>query len=250
MLGWIRQAVGVEAAPVAAPQKRVNPAIQRKLDASATSQESQEVRLQRMVRKQELDIGGLREEIDELNKEAVTLVKQSRDPTVPVNVRKQHEAEAKAKMTECAKKRVELETASKKLTNLKGQLAVMQTANANLEHALLIQQGADELESTVAAMEDLKVEDSVDRLKDAADEVHAHTAILTADMGLGGPSLDTVIIEDQVDEELAAMMREQHDAEMDALLGTMTTPVPAAVVAAPARGSQTGQTVLGEEKTL
>ena len=96
MLGWIRQAVGVEAAPVAAPQKRVNPAIQRKLDASATSQESQEVRLQRMVRKQELDIGGLREEIDELNQEALALVKQSAGPDVPLLVRKQHEAEAKA----------------------------------------------------------------------------------------------------------------------------------------------------------
>lgn len=248
-LGWIRQTLGVEAPP--APPKRVNPAIQRKLDAAASSEESQEVRLQRMVRKQEIEIGGLQEEIKELNEESVALVKKSRDPSVPVNIRNQCVADAKVKLTDCAKKRAEMDTLSKKLVNLKGQLSVMQTANANLEHALLLQQGADELESTVAAMGDLQVEDSVDRLQEAAAEVHHHNALFTSDMGLAGPGQDSVLIEDQVDEELAALMREQHDEQMDALLGTAGVVPDTVPVALPnPRDSQTGQTVLGEEKTL
>lgn len=249
MLGWVRQAIGVEAPPPSST-KRVNPAVQRKLEASAKSEESQEVRLQRMVRKQELEIGGLQEEIKELNDESVALVKQSRDPNVPINVRNQCVADAKAKLTECARKRAEIDQLSKKLVNLKGQLSVMQTANANLEHALLIQQGADELESTVAAMEELQVEDSVDRLKDAAEEVHQHSALLTSDMGLGGQ--DSAVIEFQVDEELDALMREQHDEQMDALLlGTAGLKVPAGTPPLVVQQQQqTGQTVLGEEKTI
>lgn len=225
-LGWIRQTLGVEAPPP--PPKRVNPAIQRKIEASANSDESQEVRLQRMVKKQELDIGGLQEEIRELNDDSVKLVQRSRDPKVPVVERNQCVAEAKAKLTECARKKAELETVSKKLTNLRGQLSVMQTANSNLEHALLVQQGADELESTVAAMDDLNVENAIDRLQDAASEVHHHTSLFTQDMGLSGH--DTVVLEDQVDEELAALMREQHDDQMDSLLSQLkvapTTPTP------------------------
>lgn len=250
MLGWVRQAIGVEAPPP--PPKRVNPAVQRKLEASAKSEESQEVRLQRMVRKQELDIGGLQEEIKELNDESVALVKQSRDPNVPINVRNQCVADAKVKLTECARKRAEIEQLSKKLVNLKGQLSVMQTANANLEHALLIQQGADELESTVAAMEELQVEDSVDRLKDAAEEVHQHSALLTSDMGLGGITQDSTVIEFQVDAELDALMREQHDEQMDALLlGTAGLKVPAGTPPLVVQQQQqTGQTVMGEEKTV
>jgi hypothetical protein len=244
-LGWIRQAIGVEKPPP--PPKRENPAIQRKLESFAKSEESQEVRLQRMVRKQELDMGGLHEEIDELNKEAKALVDKSKNPNVPVNVRNQCTADARAKLTECAKKRAELDTLSKKLVNLKGQLSIMQTANSNLEHALLIQQGADELESTVAAMEGLQVEDSVDRLKDAAAEVHQHSAVLTADMGLAGIAQDPLVIEEQVEAELAAMMQGEHDEQMDALLaGAAGLKVPSG----DARTSQTGQTVLGEEKAL
>jgi hypothetical protein len=200
-----------------------------------------------MVRKQELEMGGLQEETKELNEESVALVKQSRDPGVPVTLRNQCVASAKTKLTECAKKRAEMETLSKKLANLKGQLSVMQTANANLEHALLIQQGADELESTVAAMNGLEVEESVDRLKDAAAEVHEHSALFTQDMGLAGPGHDAVIIESQVDDELEALMREQHDEQMDTLLrtaGIVPTTVPET------RASQTGQTILGEEKTI
>lgn len=244
-LGWIRQSLGVEAPPP--PPKKVNPVIQKKLDSAAASDESQEVRLQRMVRAQELKLDGLQDEIKELNEEAAHLVKQSRDPALAVNMRSQCVAEAKIKLTECAKRKSEADMASKKLHNIRGQLAVMQTANSNLEHALLLQQGADELESTVVAMEDLKVEDSVDRLKDAAEEVHNHTSLLTADMGLAGHEVSSIMLDDQVDEELAALMREQHDAQLDALLAGTSVPTAVPAVSKP---SQTGQTVLGEEKTL
>ncbi|MEO6077233.1 MAG: hypothetical protein ABIP54_00415 [Candidatus Andersenbacteria bacterium] len=247
-LGWIRQTLGVEAPPPA--PKRVNPAIQRKLYSAAASEESQEVRLQRMVRKQEVEMGGLEEEIKELNDESAALVKKSRDPSVPVTIRNQCVANAKTKLTECAKKRAEMQGLSKKLVNLKGQLSVMQTANANLEHALLIQQGADELESTVVAMNGLEVEESVSRLQDAAAEVHEHNALLTEDMGLAGPGHDTVIIESQVDDELEALMREQHDEQMDALLGQLAMAAAPVVTVVIPNNNQTGQTVLGEEKTI
>jgi hypothetical protein len=57
-------------------------------------------------------------------------------------------------------------------------------------------------------------------------------------MGLSGH--DTVVLEDQVDEELAALMREQHDDQMDSLLSQLkVAPTTAATPLLPAQPDST-----------
>lgn len=247
MLTWMRYQLGVVPAPE--EKKKPSAAVERKLaaaNASADAGESQEVRLQRMVTAQQVKLEGVREEIAEYNAESVALVKRAQDPKTPPNVRAQCVADAKVILTKCAEKRQELDTAEKKLHNLRGQLSVLQTASSNLEHAILIQQGADELEATMAAMETLQIEDNVDRLRDAAATVQDHNALLTEDMGLSGNPMAGAAQEYLIDEELDALMRAQHDTELDALLGQIPqTPTPTAPQPSSAPGlvAQSGNVV-------
>lgn len=233
-LGWARYYAGAGPNPAAAPSNRTSrPSVvaQQKIAAAEASEESQEVRLQRLLGAQEVKLEALRDEISDLNAEAVTLVKQSQDPTVKPPQRNQLVADAKVALAKCAERRSELAAGEKKVHNLRGQLSVLQTANANMDHAILIRQGADELEGTMAAMEQLNVEDNVDRLRDAAAAVHEHSALLGEDMGLSGNPMAGVAQDYLVDEELEALMRAQHDDQMDALLGQMT-PAPSSGIGA------------------
>jgi len=231
-LTWARVQMGVVAPP--APQGPKRPAaVERKLAAAQSAEESgesQEVRLQILLHAQEVKLEALREEIKDLNLESVALVQQAQHPKTKPNERAVLVADAKTKLSICAERRAELAAGEKKMHNLRGQLSVLQTANANFDHAILIQQGANELEGTVAAMQELQVEDNVDRLRDAAAEVHNHSAILGEDMGLSGNPMAGAAQEYLVDEELEALMRAQHDEQMDALLGQMH-PTPSGVPA-------------------
>lgn len=241
MLNWVRYYAGAGPNPAANAPKARPAAVERKLAAAKAAQdsgESQEVYLQRVLSSQEIKLGVLRDEIKDLNEKAVTLVQQSRDPKLKPLQQAQLVAEAKVALAECAERRHELAAGEKKAHNLRGQLSVLQTANSNIDHALLVRQGADELEATMAAMEELNVEDNVVRLQGAAAEVHEHSALLGQDMGLSGNPMAGEAQDYLIDEELEALMRAQHDDQMDALLGQMHAPPgPAAAVAAvPAAG--------------
>jgi chromosome segregation ATPase len=233
-LGWARYYAGAGPNPASLNGRnnsRPSAIAQQKIAAARTAEdsgESQEVRLQRLLGAQEIKLEALRDEISDLNAEAVTLVKQSQDPQVKPPQRNQMVADAKVALAKCAERRSELAAGEKKVHNLRGQLSVLQTANANMDHAILIQQGADELEGTMAAMEQLNVEDNVDRLRDAAATVHEHSALLGEDMGLSGNPMAGAAQEYLVDEELEALMRAQHDDQMDALLGQMHAAPPIA----------------------
>lgn len=230
-MNWARQLFNVTAP--APPPRRSNPAVERKLAAAKATppEESQEVRLQSEVRIREVKLGGIRDEIKELDTDAANLVRLARDPKCPSNKRAQYTSEAKDKLRMAAEKRHLATMKEKELHNLRGQLSVMQTANSNLDHAILLQQGADELESTVAATEALQVEDSVERLQEAAATVHEHSELFTGDMGLSGNPMSGLAQEYEVDEELERLMRDAHDESMDALLAEMHSPPQGATVA-------------------
>lgn len=219
-MDWLRQAIGVSAPPP--PPKRVNPTVERKLArAQQQPEESSEVQLQRRVRADEAKLKCMQDEITDLRKEAAGLVRASRDPKCPANLRVQHQQKAKELLAAALDKDHLAANKAKALHNLRGQLSVMQTANSNLDHALLVKQGADELESIVEATASLNVEDDVDRLRDAAATAHEHNALFAEDMGLSGNPMAGLAQEQMVDEELEALMRDQHDEDMDALLGEM-----------------------------
>lgn len=243
MLNWMRYYAGAGPNPAAAAggQKPRSVAVERKLAAAKVAEdtgESQEVRLQRLLGAQEVKLNALRDEIEDLNAEAVTLVQQSRDPKLKPLQQAQLVADAKVALSKCAERRHELAAGEKKMHNLRGQLSVIQTANSNIDHAILVQQGANELEGTMAAMEELNVADNVDRLRDAAAMVHEHSDLLGQDMGLSGNPMAGTAQEYLVDEELEALMRAQHDDQMDALLGQMHAPPTAAKPTAVPSGTQ------------
>ena len=209
-------------------------AVERKLAAARAAEESgesQEVVLQRNLNSQQVKNDALEEEIKDLTAESKALVLQIKDPKVNPKERAVLTERAKSVLKQCAERNHELETGKKRAHNLQGQLSVFQTANANVDHALLVQQGANELESIVAVMEELNVEDNVDRLRDAASQVHEHSNILGSDMGLSGNPMAGEAQDYLVDEELEALIRAQHDNDMDALLGQIQ-PTPATAAGA------------------
>jgi hypothetical protein len=76
---------------------------------------------------------------------------------------------------------------------LQQQQGLHRQADDNLNHAVLLRAGADQLTAATAAMEELRVEDAVDQLQDAAGLVQDHSALLTTPL----LPVDTVAIDDE-----------------------------------------------------
>ncbi len=113
----------------------------------------------------------------------------------------------------------ELVAAQNKLANVRAQRNVTTTAAANIEHALLVKQGADELESIQTAMEQLDTESDVDRIREAADELKAH------DDTLATPIFGDVVDDDDVEAQMAAIQAEREEREAaERLLGASAPP--------------------------
>jgi len=148
-MDWFRQAIGVSAPKP--PPKKPNAAVERRL--ARAPEESTEVALQRRVRADELKLAALNDEIKDLKAEGAQHVRNARDPKCAPNMRAQYTEQAKTALKTASERQVQADNLAKKLHNTRGQLAVMQTANSNLDQALLIKQGADELEISMKTVE-------------------------------------------------------------------------------------------------
>lgn len=117
----------------------------------------------------------------------------------------------------------ELQTWRSKLHNLEQQQKRVGDANSNLEQAMLVEEGADELSVAVAAMEQLHVQDAVDRLQEAADQVREHDDLLTQPI-FADPMLDPDAVDDELAELEAQLALERAGSLPDAPSGGMRTP--------------------------
>lgn len=99
-------------------------------------------------------------------------------------------------------------------TQLRSQLALHQTAEQNVSHAMLLRDGASELESITAAVNTLNVEDTTDRIRDAAADVQDHAQLLTADDIFASAGGANVLDDDALEQQWQQLRAEQAEAAL------------------------------------
>lgn len=207
MLDSIRSFIGV--APPPSPVKRENAVLARKREEASSVPHIE--RLTRLARAQDMQMEALRDELADVTADLGAATKAKNASEMRTHLTRKKELEG------------ELLLLSKKRTNTNAQLRTHNMADANLDQALLVEEGAHELQATVDAMETIDLEAAVGKLQDAALEVEEHNHLLTEPLIPG-----SVAVDDEVDEELQALLRQQQELD-DAILMSKLPNTPAGV---------------------
>lgn len=218
MVDWIRSTLGITAPSTTQPSK-TQAALAAKRDAI-----SYDERLVMLERTQAIQLGNYEEQLQDLNVDIARAVKQP-DVLRPLLVQR-------TQLTQ------EINTLKGKLANTRALRRHAVIAEANVEQALLMEQAASTMEKNTSAMEELHVEDTVDRLSDVARTMDDHNALLATPI-FGASAL---VDDDDIDAQMAAMQlaedeREAREADERMLMGAFPPepkqplqPVRAAVV--------------------
>lgn len=145
-------------------------------------------------------------------------------------LRKGQKREAALKMTRVKELETELVSDRGKLKNLEMQQKKIDSAHANLNQALLVDESAAELEHIAGAFEGIDLENAVDRVAEASHTLDSHDDLLSTPMFNGAAQ---IIDPDDIDADLAELQA-QIDAESDVPLD-----LPAVPVRAPSSGIRT-----------
>lgn len=203
-MDWLRQTIGLEARP---PPRKPNQALERRRGADERSHAE---RLAAQVHDMRVRVRVAEAECADLKEEA------------RADLREGNRVAAQSKLAEAKVLAQQAQQNRSKLRNLEQQQSRIQTANANLDQALLVDEGATELQDAVDAMEQIDLEDAVDRVRDASDRVGDHDDLLTKPM-----FRDLLVDPDEVDDELARMEAQMAD---EALMGISNPPPPPVAV--------------------
>ncbi len=154
-------------------------------------------RLASLVKAQTLQISQLQEDVDDLNANISRAVAAGDRRTAGAHLEERKRIQA------------DMDVRRKKLANTRAQQKALETANSNIEHGLLLQEGASELKSAVQAMETIDLHEAVNDIQEAASMVDEHNAMLTEPiLGSGG---GTSLLDDaEMDAELDALMNAGH----------------------------------------
>ncbi len=203
MLDSIRSMIGL-APPPPSSSSAGNSVLERKREAAKETPHLD--RLSTLAKAQDMQIACMKDELHEVQSglKYATSVK---------NVNEMRSCLARGKELQA-----EMSLLEKKRVNTYAQLRAIQTADSNLDQALLVKEGAHELKQTVDAMEDIGLEDAVDQMQDAAAMVTEHNDLLTAPLF---PS--DAVEDDEVDAELRALLRQQEDSDIAAKMTQMPT---------------------------
>lgn len=171
-----------------------NPVLERRrAAASAPEAESFDNRAAAFARAQNLKMRQLEHEINKVNQSIEENKQRGNWNAVKLHLEKK-------KMLE-----KDLNVMQMKHKNIVAQQSAIQTAHSNLEQGLLVEQGANELSSAVSAMNEINLDDAVDKMQDAAGEMQEHNHRLTEPLlGFG----DAMVDAEEVDEEVERMRRQ------------------------------------------
>jgi hypothetical protein len=218
-MDWLRSAIGV-----APTNNRSNsrPAPNATLERARAreGEKPHHERLASLVRAQSLQMQAMREEYADLggHQDIMRANVQSAIARGDKQEAGRLLRESKKIELERAKLQAEMEMHEKKLANTRAQQQVLSTANANIEQALLMQSGAQELQSATQAMEEIDLAGAMDSIQDAAGLVRDHDQMLTEPILGGGVGQDT-IDDDEVQEELRRLMDAHADEKLSGILG-------------------------------
>lgn len=181
-MDWLRSAIGISApapAPVVASKKSAVP---------------HEERAEKFARAQALRIRMLQAELKDTESETQRAVDAG------------DRAGAKRHLLRTRQLRAELTTLQQKHDNMTQTRNAISTANSNLAQGKLVKEGADELEAAVAAMEEIKLDEAIDKLQDNAAMVREH------DSRLSEPIFgDTNYEEEDIDDEMDRLMQQKQE---------------------------------------
>ncbi len=196
-MDYLRSLVGVSpsASAAAAKKKKPNAVLARKQQAA--QEKPHHERLASSAKAQKLQLSQLQEDVDDMNTKLKLAVEVGDRRTAATYLAERNAIQA------------DMTIRQKKLANTRAQLQAIETANSNLEHGLLLREGAEELTNVVAAMETIDVASAVGDIQEAAGMVEEHNVLLTE------PILGT---DDGGDDAV--------NAELDALMGVKLPSAP------------------------
>lgn len=115
---------------------------------------------------------------------------------------------AKALLAKARALEQEIQAAEAKAKNAHAQTRAVVNAHSNLDQVLLMEAGATEMEEIAGALESVDVGATVERVTDAAVELEQYNHELTK------PMFDDPVDDDQLDDDLNALMAEVADDRM------------------------------------
>jgi membrane carboxypeptidase/penicillin-binding protein len=116
-----------------------------------------------------------------------------------------------------------------KLAFTEDQLRIHEAASSNLQHALILRDGTQELQATMGAMESLNVDDNIDEMQEHAGVVSEHDQIFSRP--IRGPSTAQTAATMDLDDEWDRQQAQAVAARLPAV-GPAATPTTTSAVAA------------------
>ena len=195
---WFRNAIGLTAATFPA-EKNEPPKSTSTQDAVA------------LLRKKKLDLSMLREDIRELNAEIEEAGDQGNTRVATEKIQKRNQLEKEARILEG------------QIRNHESVHRTISNASANKEQALLMRDGANQLDSIVNDTEKIDLDDIVDRLQDGAAQTHDFSSRLSEPLFSSDADLFNGDGQD-VDDEVAKLMQRKAEEKTAGLSSPKVIP--------------------------
>lgn len=193
-MDYLRGLVGLKAPASSEQAPGLQPPPSRNILQTKISQhENNPSRIAELADAQRKNLAGLRDEHAEQEELKRLAVQCKNLPVAKACIARQKELEAEIQ---------QLEQVYKNTLGIQNRIA---KGDAQLDQVLLMQQGAHVLEETAKALEQVQVEETVDKLREAGDAIDDHGRTLSE------PIFGDVAVFDQedVDRELEALMEEE-----------------------------------------
>lgn len=193
---WFRNAIGLTTASF--PTEKNEPPKSTSIQDAAA-----------LLRKKRLDLSMLREDIRELNAEIEEAGDQGNARLATEKIQRRNQLEKEARLLEG------------QIRNHESVHRTISNASANKEQALLMRDGANQLDSIVNETEKIDLDDIVDRLQDGAAQTHDFSSRLSEPLFSFDANLFNGDGQD-VDDEVAKLMQRKAE-EKTAGLSTLGT---------------------------
>ena len=208
-MDWFRSAIGISSTPSSGSSGSTSSIVNQR--RAAASERPLHERLHSLEKTHRLQYDSLQEEYEEVK--AVEL-QADRDMKESAAIGDRgsaanHMAKRNSHRIELAKIQDEMVTTNGKLQNVRAQIAAMQTANANVDQAISIQDTAAVLKETTEAVEAIDLQGAVDDIQDSAKTMQEHDKLLTTPIFATG-KVKTTVARTEAEAELDRLMR-QHD---------------------------------------
>jgi hypothetical protein len=222
-MDWVRQKIGISPSASAngsapAADGRESAAVQRSLERAQEEPASE--RLSRLASSQRVQVKSMAAKLAAVDRQLKDATAR-RDTADMTRLVQQSRAVQK-----------DLASLQAKLANTEAQQRTIAAATSNLDQALLLRDGARELESVSNAVEAADVRGAVDKMKSANSRLEEQNRLLAEPIFDSGDGVAAMVREDDVDAEVQRLLAEQADAALLTLPSAAGRAAPATTMSA------------------